>query len=164
MRFGRLRIFFYFFIEDEGIRYLPVPVFTCIKPTMGIQFILHILISLGHFETEADLILHTSLRKSLRYAKLIGDSEDEESLKKYSKDLLKLYFLQQVITFPNSTRVIGAWINAAADLFDGIIIRNEIPITDMPPVLQITINAIGSDTVSQKLLSMKKNLLSAALR
>ena len=124
-----------FFIEDEGIRHLPVPVFTCIKPTMGIRFILHILISLGYFETEADLILHMSLRKSLRYAKLIGVSEDEESLKKYSNDLLKLYFLQQVITFPNSSRVIGAWMNAAADLFDGIIIRNEIPITDMPPVL-----------------------------
>ena len=61
--------------EDE-IEHLPIPVYSYIKPTMGTQFILHLLISMGNFSTEIDLTLNKNLRESFRYAKLIGPLND----------------------------------------------------------------------------------------
>ena len=121
-------------IDDEK-PHLPVPVFSYVRPTMGHKFILHVLLSLGHFETELDLLSQPTLRQSLRYARLIGDSDDELQLQQYSDSLLKNFIENQLVYFPNSMRVIDSWIVAAGDLFDSIIIRDEIPIAEMPPAL-----------------------------
>ena len=71
--------------KDE--KNLPVPVFIYIKPQMGDQYIWHILLSPRIFETEADVTLSRTLRDSLRYAKFIGDRNDESSLRWYSNQL-----------------------------------------------------------------------------
>ena len=65
--------------KDE---HLPIPVYSYLKPTLGVQFIHHILISMGKFHTEIDLTTRGSIRDSLRYAKLIGNSNREDDLKK----------------------------------------------------------------------------------
>ena len=85
---------------DDEHRNLPIPVFSYVKPTLGPRFILHILLSMGQFETEIDLILHQSLRESLRYAHLIGPLDDEQSLRKYSQELLKRFIEEQLMFFP----------------------------------------------------------------
>ena len=64
--------------EDDN---LPVPVHTYIRPYMGHQFILHIILSLGIFGIEVDLTIHRTLKDALRYAKLIGTDDEKESLK-----------------------------------------------------------------------------------
>ena len=46
---------------------LPVTVYTYIITYKGYQFILHIIILLGRFETEVDLTLHITLCDALRY-------------------------------------------------------------------------------------------------
>ena len=89
-------------IYDDHLKHLPVPVYSYVKPTMGAKFLLHIMLSLGEFETEVDLLLHTSIRESLRYAKLIGPLDDLDSLKGYSNLLLKTYISEQLVYFPNS--------------------------------------------------------------
>ncbi len=75
-------------IYDDSLKHLPIPVYSYVKPTMGPRFLLHIMLSLGEFETEVDLVVNTSMRESLRYAKLIGPLDDIESLKEYSNLLL----------------------------------------------------------------------------
>ena len=61
-----------------------------IKPRMGAQFILHILLSLDHLETEIDLRNHLTLQESLRCTKLIEKENDEKLMYQYSLNLLKL--------------------------------------------------------------------------
>ena len=78
----------------DSAEYLPVEVYSDIKPKLGHQFILHILLSLGKFETELDLTVQNSLRDSLQYAKLIGPQRDMISLKQYSSKLLKTYIVE----------------------------------------------------------------------
>ena len=68
-------------IYEDTARHLPVPVYLFINPTMNTRFLLHLLLSMGHYETEYDMILHPTLRESFKYAKLIGAEVDEESLK-----------------------------------------------------------------------------------
>ena len=75
-------------IHVDNEPHLPIPVYSYIKPHMGTRFLLHIMLSMGKFDTEYDLNLHRSLRKSLRYAGLIGPSDDPESLERYADNLL----------------------------------------------------------------------------
>ena len=81
--------------------------FSYVKPTLGPRFILHILLSLGEFETEIDLLLHQNLREAFRYAKLIGPEDDEASLKEYSSHLLRRYIEEQLVFSPNSIKVLS---------------------------------------------------------
>ena len=104
--------------------------FSYVKPTLGIRFILHVFLSLGHFETELDLLLHPTLRDSFRYAKLIGNSNDPIDLQKYSNDLQKLFIEEQLVYFPNGSNIVSSWIVVIGELFDGIIVRDEIPISE----------------------------------
>ena len=50
--------------NDDHEDHLPIPVFSYIRPTMGTQFILHLLLSLGHFSTEIDLLVHPNIKES----------------------------------------------------------------------------------------------------
>ena len=149
--------------NDSSNNNLPVPIYTFTKPSMGHQFILHILLSMGRFETEVDLTLHESLRASLRYAKLIGPENDEESLKQYSKDLLQKYVVEQCVQFPNSMRQLATFIVDAGNLFDDIIIRDFLPITDLPSVLQSAIFESHERAQVKYWKNMRTSLTSAAI-
>ena len=146
-------------IEEE---HLPIPVYSYIKPTMGTHFILHLLLSMGHFDTEVDLTLHQNLRESFRYAKLIGPQNDEESLQQYSNELLKKFIESQMIYFPNSKRVIDSWIVTAGDLSDEIIMHDNIPINDMPPVQQTILYSDCQQESIKYITTMKNKLLKSA--
>ena len=64
--------------------------------------------------------------------------------------------------FPNSLRVLCDWIVIAGDLFDCIIIKDNISILDMPPVQQTAIiNDIEEGSKKLK-LEMKTNMITAA--
>ena len=51
----------HFIYDDKDIDHLPVPVFSYIKPTMGVQFLHHILLSMGQFSTEIDIVMQPTL-------------------------------------------------------------------------------------------------------
>ena len=119
---------------DDDKNHLPIPVFSYITPTMRASFLLYIMLSMGHFETEVDILIHENLRECLRYCKLIGENKNEESLKLYADNLTKRYIIEQVQYFPNSKRAIDHWIITANNLFRAIIVRDEVPITEIPPV------------------------------
>ena len=85
---------------------------------MVTQLILHILISLGRYKTEIDLLQHVSLREPFRYAKLIGPENDDEYLQNYSDRVFVLFNEEQLVYFKNSRRIIDSWITITADLFN----------------------------------------------
>ena len=95
---------------------------------------------------------------------MIGQENDEASLKEYSSHLLKRYIEEQLVFFPNSIKVLSQWIVTEGCLFDFVIIKNEIPITDMPPAFQTSLNTCMDEEVVNMWDSMNRNLLGAALR
>ena len=151
-------------IYDDSLKHLPIPVYSYVKPTMGPRFLLHVMSSLGEFDTEVDLLLHHSIRESLRYAKLIGVLDDLDSLQQYSNLLLKKYIEEQLVYFPNSGVVLEQWIVTAGNMFDSVILRNEIPITDMPPCHQTALNQSKDEEVVKLCQQMRSNLIGAAFR
>ena len=150
-------------IEDKE-KHLPIPVYSCIKPTMGFKFILHLLLSMGHFCTEPDLLRHRTLRESFKHAKLIGDSNEEEDLKQYSDNILKEYFIKQLCTYPNSHRVIGYWFVVAGELLDSVLIDNKMSNHDMPPSQQASLmESTGMLTFNICFLLLHKSTVSDSL-
>ena len=67
-----------FLFEDASELQLHIPVFSYVRPKFGTQFILHIILSLGLYVIEIDLLHQVYLKESFRYAKNIGKNYDEE--------------------------------------------------------------------------------------
>ena len=103
---------------------------------MEIQFLLHIMLSMGQFRTKIGLITHTTLQEILHYAKLIGPYDEHDEIRWYSNDLQRKFIREQLSLFPNSKMVIDGWIIISGELFDSIINNREIMITDMLSVQQ----------------------------
>lgn len=148
--------------DDEEEDHLPIPIFSHVKPTTGIPFIMHILLSLGRFETEIDLTMHESVRKCFQHSKLIGIHEDEASLTKYANDLTRLYIEEQLCYYPNPKYIIDAWIITVHQLFRQIIVHDEIPVTEIPPVQLSTLISTQEEETSQFYLQLKSDIIEAA--
>ena len=88
--------------------------------------------------------MQPSIGGSLRYAKLIGPSNDKDNLQQYSNQLLYSWIEEQLQYFPIGRRILSEWIVIAGDLFDSVIVRDELAITQMPAV-QLS-SLLGSST------------------
>ena len=102
-------------LYDDSDKRLPIPLYSFTRPSIGEKFILHILLSLGHFATEWDLLHHRTIRESFRYAKLIRESDDEDDLKHDINNIMTKFIEQQLVYFPNSHRQVGNWIALAGE-------------------------------------------------
>ena len=149
--------------DDDKDRHLPIPVYSYVRPSLGVQFILHLMLSCGRFSTELELTTHATLRESLAYAKLIGPNEDEESLTQYAYDLLRLFIEDQLIYFPNSRKVIDSWIVMAHDLLIEVIVKDNIPISDIPPVLTTSLYAELDEKQKQYVKESRNEVIRSAL-
>ena len=54
--------------KNNGEYYtLPTPIFSYTKPSSGVKLTLNILLSMGCFDADINLTLHSTLQDSLRY-------------------------------------------------------------------------------------------------
>ena len=132
------------FVHEDNGEELPIrvfssitpPVFSSITPRSPIPFLLHVMLMCGKFETELDLRMHGSMHESLAVAKLIGnDFENPEELKRYSNDLIVLVITDVLSVQPVSLRRLDEFIVQSMRIFDAILVRNEIPINELPPCI-----------------------------
>lgn len=150
--------------DDSKDEHLPIPVFDFIKPTMGSEFLHHVLLSLGRFDTELDLVMHPSIKECMKYARLIGISDDPDVLEEYSKKLLKLFIQKQLCYYPNGQGVIDSWIIHCAELFDSVIIRGDIPVSDMPSVLISALFADHEEEIVKYKKKIREDMVEATFR
>ena len=145
-----------FIYNDDREEHLPIPVYSYIRQTTGTPFILHILLSLGHYKTEIDLLQHGSLRESFCYAKFIGPENDDESLQNYSDRFFVLFIEEQLIYFPNSRSIINSWITITADLLNQAIKNDITPINKMPSFQQTTLMKSIDEHCTKYINKLKK--------
>ena len=72
---------------DPDNAHLLIPVYSYLKPSMGVQFLHHILLSMRIFSTEIKLKLHGTIRDCFHHAKLIGPDDDITSLEYYFDEI-----------------------------------------------------------------------------
>ena len=124
------------FVHDDLGEVLPIPVFSSVTPHNPVPFLLHMMLMLGEFETELDLRMQGSMRESLAKAKLIGNEfNDDEMLKEYSNQLVRLVVTDVLSVQPVSLRRIDDYVILAKQLFDAVLSNNDIPIAELPPCI-----------------------------
>ena len=96
---------------------------------MSHQFNLHIILSLGIYSTEFDFLQRESLHDYFEYAIIIGNKDDMVSLQYYSNNVSVKFIEEQLGSSPYSIQIIYEWIQISGELFDEVIIHNNIPIT-----------------------------------
>ena len=150
---------------DDGFEnHLPIPVYSYIKPTMAPEFILHILLSMGRYKTERELLLQNNLKDCFAESKLVGTENDINHLEQYSNIMMNKFFKCQLVWYPNGQRIIDGWIIQSGDIFDSVIIKNEIPMLDMPAV-QLSALLLEKDNVFEQFQDdLKKEMIKAAIR
>ena len=131
---------------------------------MNKRFILDILLSMGQFDTEHDLNLQQSLRESLQYAGLIGQSNDSDDLKTYSNKLLYRYITEQLVYFPNGSSITDKWIVNAKHIFDDIIIFDRISHTELPPLLQTEVLRQKNELIEKLYSDFHLGIVNAAFQ
>ena len=94
---------------------------------------------MGRFDTYVDITMQRTLYDALCYDKRIGTDNNKESLKQYSRSLLWRFIEEQLVHLPNPFREIYSFIINYVEIFDDVIIKDSIPIIDMPPLLQTEI-------------------------
>ena len=127
-----------FIYEDES-EILPIPVVSNTSPENALQFLTHIILSLGRYDTEIDALYHSSFRECLRAVKLIGDQNDKDSLKKYSEILTRNYIEKLLVFYPSSLNKAETFILMAKNIFDDAIIHNALSINEIPPYSMVTL-------------------------
>jgi hypothetical protein len=148
---------------DPNLDHLPIPVYSYINSTMGTQFILHLLLSMGPFSKKIDLTLHPNLCESFRSSHLIGPLNNVQSLQQNSNKLLKKFIVDQLQYFPNSKCVIDSRIITARELLDDIIVHDNIPINNLPAVWQSSLYASTEEKCIEYINTIKENVIKSAL-
>ena len=82
----------------------------------------------------------------------------------YSNHLLRNFIEDQLVYFPNSTRVLPKWIVTSDEFFESVIVRNDIPITDIPPSLQVALNVSKEEEVIKLYSNEEKSSSSISYR
>ena len=75
-----------------------------------IQLINHILLSMGRFNIEIDLINQSSIKSCFFNARCNDNETTREKLVEYSSNVLKKFTCKQIRYFPNSMKTIDAYI------------------------------------------------------
>ena len=77
---------------------------------------------------------------------------------------MKKFIEEQLVYFPNGKRIIDSYVILAGDLFESVIIKNEIPMNEMPAV-QLSALLLEQEKIFTQFVSdIKKDIIQAACR
>ena len=123
------------FIKKDDGKELPIVVFSRVHPNRSSNFLLHVMLVLGEFDTELDLKAARTMKESLAIANLIpnGEVEDEETLRHYGENLLSRVIHEVLPLQPVTMPMMDDFIVKSDELFQSVLLHNSIPMTDIPP-------------------------------
>ena len=85
---------------DDHENHLPIPVYSLIRPNNPVQFINHILLSMGRFDSEIELTMQCSIQECFAKAKIIGNKICRDKIEEYLKQLFKNTSANKLDIFP----------------------------------------------------------------
>ena len=142
---------------------LPVPVHSFVKPTNATKFLFHVLLSLGQFQTEFDLVSHATMRDAFVYANLINDSSPE-ALAGSLTSLIRRYVVEQLAYYPVGTRTWDNYLVSATKVFEDAILHGTVSISEMPACLNASLLGEVDCKVKKRLSSLREATLRAAYK
>lgn len=151
------------FILDDHDALPPIPVYSQITPATQQQFLIHILLTLGKYDTEKDVLLKPSMRECFREARLVGPSDDEESLLADVGNILRRYIMEQLIFSPFPLSRAEYFMLISNQIFIDAIIGDGISMNEMPPIMLVGIREKQDGDESNLWKRIKENQVNAIL-
>lgn len=125
------------YIEDDSKSLPPIPVWSMITPTNPHQFIIHLLLTLGKFDTEKDILLKPSMRECFKAARLVGSDDSEDAIRHDASKILYRYIMEQLVYSPYSLSKAEYYILIANQVILDAVLLDGISMNDMPPVTMV---------------------------
>jgi len=150
-----------FLYEDPDEPSTPLPVIWCtnIRPTEPTRFILHLLLTLGRFDNELDLLNKGSLRQAMIYANLFDPSRPQESI----DALLSTYITEQLIYIPGSSQQFDRYLIGAHEALADVLLHDRFREEGVPPVLFTSLEAKVDEDTTQKIARDRRRLAECCL-
>ena len=146
---------------DDINEHIPIIVFSNVRPANASKFIIHLLLSMGHFATERDLWMHASLRDAFVAASLVKSNVVQQS---DVDSLLRDWVEDQLRYYPITAKKFDEYLVAAADILTSVLMHNSIPINEMPPVMYAALVKDTSEKIEQHIKECRTVLVDATLK
>lgn len=147
------------FLTDKVHRNPPVVWCTPIYPTNRNRFLIHILLALGSFETEFDLMMTGNIRSAFVEAGLFDPANSVSSFNL----LLRRYIMELLRFVPGSTFRFDLSLVQAKNLLDEILMGKEPVNYSLPPVLLTHMKDEADDKVVSFLDNQMERLIDTTL-
>jgi predicted GIY-YIG superfamily endonuclease len=148
-------------LDDGGVA-LPIIVYSNVKPCNASKFIIHLLLSMGHFVTERDMWTHASLKDAFVAASLV-DSVVEITQQEVDK-LLSAWIDDQLRYYPIGAKKMDEYIVSADNILMSALIDGMIPINEMPPVMYTSLVSLTNEKIEKHNLECRACLVDATLK
>jgi hypothetical protein len=112
---------------------IPVIWHNSIRPSNGHRWMLHILLTMGQFDNELNLLSKANLRESFIYAKLLR--QDPHHWEDDIQTILKNYVQNQLIHIPGGSQSFDWYLITAKNTLSSMLLNNMLPLHEMPPCL-----------------------------
>ncbi|CAB9511975.1 hypothetical protein SEMRO_512_G157630.1 [Seminavis robusta] len=147
------------FLCELDQNYLPVIWYTPIKPTQTNRFLFHVLLSMGSFRSETELLMSGSMRDAFQHAGLFDSNDPEGSVKKVTKT----YLLKQLQHLPGGTRQFDRMLLAANKAFHNLFFDNTLAAQGLPPALYTKLIDETTKKVRKQIQNMTQSMCKCLL-
>ena len=147
------------FIFSCGRNLLPIPVVTTLKPTDSLQFAYHILLSMGSYCTELDILSHRHLREAYIYAGLFSERRPERSI----QTLLRQYITEQLGYQPIGSHAFDEYVVAATRTFRSLLVHGNLPLYSLLSCLASKVYCDCSEDIRKHIDALKDQILSVCI-
>jgi hypothetical protein len=138
-----------------------VPVFSSVSPSNATKFLVHLLLSMGEFNTEWDLYNVRSLKESFYKAGLI-QSTNRPDLEVEVTKLIKRYVTEQLMWMPITNRTFCRYLNLSYDVIRNFFLEDRLHY-EQPPLLFIRhIQQAYSEEV-ERVMKDRRSILASTL-
>ena len=130
-----------------------------ILPSNPSRFLIHLILSMGHFETELDLFKCATLLDVFRKAELLSKQENMDMAN--LKAIMRKYILQQLMFLPGGVHIFDRHCEQSWQILQSFVTEDIILYQEPPPTLLQQIVSENEQKVTNELLKRKLSLIKA---
>jgi AAA domain len=140
----------------------PVVWYNSVKPTQPNRWLIHLLLSMGEFDNEMNLLGYGDMVDCFVRAKLLGPSS--ETHESDVRVLTKRYIVEQLVFLPGGSRQFDKHVVAAHQTLYQALIHRQLPLEGMPPALYTHLAAVSDAKAQEHMRKLRTALAEATVK
>ena len=136
---------------------LPVIWHTSVKPTQSNRWLLHILLSMGEFDNEMNLLSTAGVKQSFMHAGSLNP--DPQTHKEGVRKLTERHTAEQLVYSPGGTKSFDKYTVAAQKTLTDALLRDQLPLDGLPPALCTHLVCMADDKAKKHIEKSRSDLL-----